>query len=63
MDLAKTITGIIIIVLAALLLADGVIQSSPSLDWEPLFSLTNFKLIVGIIALVLGASYMLESRK
>jgi high-affinity Fe2+/Pb2+ permease len=63
MDVAKTITGIIIIVLAALLLADGVIQSSPSLDWEPFFSLTNFKLIVGIIALVLGGSYMLESRK
>ena len=63
MDLGKTIAGIIIIVLAALLFADGVIQSSPSLDMEPLFSLTNFKLLVGIIALVLGASYMLESRK
>ncbi len=63
MDLVKTIVGIIVIVLAALLLADGVIQSSPSLDWEPLFSLTNFKLIVGIISFVLGASYMFESRK
>jgi hypothetical protein len=63
MDLVKTIAGIIVIMLAALLLVDGIIQSSPSLDWEPLFSLTNFKLLVGIIALVLGGSYMLESRR
>ena len=63
MDLGKIIEGIIIILLAALLLADGVIAFSPSLDWEPLFSLPAFKLLVGIIGLVLGASYMLESRK
>jgi hypothetical protein len=63
MDLVKTIAGIIVSVLATLLLADGVIQSSPSLDWEPLVSLTNLKLLVGIIGLILGAAYVLESRK
>jgi hypothetical protein len=63
MDLGKIIVSIIIVVLAALLLADGVIAFSPSLDWEPLLSIPAFKLLVGIIGFILGASYMLESRK
>ena len=37
MDYGKTIEGIIIVVLAALLLADGVIGSIEAIDMEPLF--------------------------
>ena len=63
MDYAKTVEGIIIIVLAALILADGVIGSIEAIDMEPLLSLPIFKFLVGLIALVLGAAFMEESRR
>ncbi len=62
MNYAKIVEGIIVIVLAALLLADGVLGLTGTLD-EALLSLPAVKLVVGIIALVLAGTFLRESRK
>ena len=65
MDYAKIteiIEGLIIIVLAAVILADGV-PGLPEVAGEPLLSLPHFKLGVAVISLVLAASLLEESRK
>ena len=63
MDYGKSVEGLIIIVLAALILADGVLGSTGQVDMEPLLSLPIFKLLVGLIALVLAGSFLEEARK
>jgi len=62
MNYAKIVEGIIVIVLAALLLADGVLGLTGGLE-EELLSLPAVKLIVGLIALVLAGAFLEESRK
>ncbi len=62
MDYAKIVEGIIIIVLAALLLADGILGLTGGLEKE-LLSLPAVKLVVGLIALVLAGTYLEGSRK
>lgn len=46
MDYAKTVEGILLIVLAALILADGVISAIEAIDMEPLLS-PNFQVSRG----------------
>ncbi len=53
------VIGIIVLVLAALLLADGVISYT---DNTPLFSLGDVKGIVGFVLVVLAASYFRASK-
>ena len=60
---SKIAEGIVVIVLAALLLADGIMGSIEAINLDPLFSLPVFKFIVGLIALVLGAAFVEESRR
>jgi len=60
--IAKIVEGLIIIVLAALILADGVL-GLPEVAGESLLTLPQFKLGVGVISLVLAASLLEESRK
>jgi len=62
MDYGKLVEGLIIIVLAALILADGVLGLTGGLE-EELLSLPSFKLVVGFITLVLAGSFLEESRK
>ena len=58
----KIIEGLIIIVLAAVILADGVL-GLPEVEGESLLTLPHFKLGVAVISLVLAASLLEESRK
>ena len=62
MNYAKLVPGLIIIVLAALILADGVL-GLPEVGGEELLTLPYFKLGVGVIALVLAGSFLDESRE
>jgi hypothetical protein len=52
-----------IIVVAALILVDGLIGSIEVIDMEPLFSLPFFKFLVGIITLAIGGALIEQSRK
>ena len=61
-ELCKNCRRIIVIVLAALLLADGVLGLTGGLD-EEILSLPAVKLVVGLIGLVLAGAYLEESRK
>jgi len=55
MKIGNLIIGLIVIVLAALLLADGILSNvNPA---SQLFSLSDVKGIVGFVLLVLAASY------
>ena len=56
------VNGMIIIVLAALLLADGVLGLTGALD-EALLSLPAVKLVVGIIALVIAGTFLGKNQK
>ena len=61
MKINNLLIGIIIAVLAALLLADGVISfTDPSAQ---LFTLGDVKGIVGFVLLVLAASYLKASKE
>jgi len=62
MDYVRLGSGLIIIVLAALILADGVL-GLPEVEGESLLTLPQFKLGVGVIALVLAATFLYEGRK
>lgn len=58
--IGNLLVGLIVIVFAALLLADGVISNvSPS---EQLFSLAEVKAIVGVVLVVLAASYFQKAK-
>lgn len=58
--IGNLIVGLIIIVFAALLLADGVISNvTPS---NQLFSLSEVKGIVGVVLVVLAASYFQKAK-
>ena len=61
MKISNLIVGIIVIALAALLLADGVLSYvDPN---SQLFSLSAVKGIVGFVLVVLAASYFKEARE
>lgn len=61
MKINTLIVGIIVVVLAALLLADGVISYvDPS---NAMFSLADIKGIVGVVLVVLGASYLKAAKE
>jgi hypothetical protein len=61
MKIGSLIVGIIVVVLAALLLADGIITySDPA---SQMFSLADVKGIVGVVLVVLGASYLKASKE
>ena len=61
MKINNLIVGLIVIVLAALLLADGIISyADPS---SQLLSLADVKGIVGIVLVVLAASYFRSARE
>lgn len=62
MNIMKTVNGIIVIVLGALLLVDGILGLAGALD-EALLSLPVTKLVVGIIALVVAGTILSESQK
>ncbi len=58
--IGELLVGLIVIVFAALLLADGVISNvSPN---NQLFSLTEVKTIVGVVLVVLAASYFQKAK-
>ena len=61
MNIKKTVEGIVILVLSALILADGVLGVMDIAD-TPLLTLPVFKLLVGFLALVLAGAYIEESR-
>ena len=61
MNIKKTVEGIVILVFAALILADGVLGVMDIAD-TPLLTLPVFKLLVGFLALVLAGAYIEESR-
>jgi len=62
MDAGRLVQGIIVIVLGALILVDGLVSY---LDIEPidLVSLPALKLMIGIIALVLAGDLLQRSQK
>ena len=61
MKVGSLIVGIIVVVLAALLLADGIISFvDPS---SQMFSLADVKGIVGVVLVVLAASYFRAARE
>ncbi len=62
MNYIKFVVGILVIVLGALILADGVL-GLPDIAAESLLTLPQFKLGVGVIAVVLAAAFIEESRK
>lgn len=62
MDYRRYYGGIVLIVLAALILIDGFLGSTETVDIE-LLSLPAFKTVIGFIALVLAISFLQESRK
>ncbi len=56
MKIGNLVVGIIVVVLAALLLADGIISYvDPS---DQLFSLADVKGVVGVVLVVLAASFI-----
>ncbi len=58
--IGNLLVGLIVIVFAALLLADGVISNvSPT---NSLFSLAEVKAIVGVVLVVLAASYFQRAK-
>ena len=61
MKINNLVIGIIVVVLAALLLADSVISYSGSN--APLFTLSDVKGIVGFVLLVLAASYIKAAKE
>ena len=64
MDLSKLITGLIIIVLGALMMVDGVLGFGwLGYEGPSLFSIPALKLMVGFIAIVLAAYLFGQSRK
>lgn len=61
MRISNLVVGVIIVALAALLLADSIISYvDPS---NQMFSLADVKGIVGIVLLVLAASYIKASKE
>jgi len=61
MKINNLLVGLIVIVLAALLLADGIISFvDPS---SQMFSLADVKGIVGVVLVVLAASYFRAARE
>jgi hypothetical protein len=60
MKMAKFVVGLIVLVLAALMLADGVLAYIAD---TTLFTLQQFKLIVGFVLVVLAGAYFEESRE
>ena len=61
MKINNLVVGVIVVALAALLLADGIISYvDPS---NQLFSLADIKGIVGIVLVVLGASYLKAAKE
>jgi hypothetical protein len=56
----KIVVGLIVIVLAALVLADSVLGYVAQ---ESIFDLQGFQLIVGFVLVVLAGSYFEESKK
>jgi uncharacterized membrane protein YvlD (DUF360 family) len=61
MNIKKTVEGIIILVFAGLILADGVLGVMDETA-TPLLSLPLFKVMVGFLALVIAGIYLDESR-
>jgi len=64
MNISKLVTGLIIIVLGALMLADGVLGFGwLGYEGASLFSIPALKLMVGFIAIILAAYIFGESKK
>jgi hypothetical protein len=61
MRITNLVVGVIVVALAALLLADGIISYvDPS---NQMFSLADVKGIVGVVLLVLAASYLKAAKE
>jgi hypothetical protein len=60
MKITKFVVGLIVLVLAALMLADGVLTYIAD---TTLFTLDQFKLAVGFVLVVLAGAYFEESRE
>ena len=61
MKIDRLIVGLLVIVVAALLLADGIMgYVDPSIA---LFSIRGFKLAVGFVLVVLAASYFRQTKE
>jgi hypothetical protein len=61
MKINNLIVGVIVVALAALLLADGIISYVDPTN--QMFSLNDIKGIVGVILIVLGASYLKAAKE
>lgn len=63
MDIVKQVEGVIVIVLGALMLAEGVV--SYVADLSIFFAGTNSTFVgaVGIIAVIIGGSFLEESKR
>ena len=59
MKITKFVVGLIVLVLAALMLADGVLGY---IGDTSMFDMQQFKLIVGFVLVVLAGAYFEESR-
>ena len=60
MKIQKLVVGLIVLVLAALMLADGVLTYVAD---TTMFNLDQFKLMVGFVLVVLAGAYFEESRE
>ena len=60
MKIMKLVVGFIVFVLAALMLADGVVGI---IGDAPIFEIEHFKLLVAFVLLVLAGAYFEESRE
>ncbi len=60
MKIQKLVVGLIVIVLAALMLADAVLTYVAD---TTMFNLDQFKLMVGFVLVVLAGAYFEESRE
>ena len=65
MNIGNLVSGIIVIVLGALILADGILDVIPEVGMTLFFTGVNpyFKIAVGLIALILGGSLIDKNEK
>jgi hypothetical protein len=59
MKIGKFVVGLVVLVMAALLLADGVLTHLSS----ELFPISVFKLLVGFVVVVLAGAYFEEAKE
>jgi hypothetical protein len=65
MNVGRLVSGIIVIVLGALTLADGILGVVPGVEMSVFFEGVNpyFKIVVGFIALILGGTIIEKNEK